>query len=579
LSHLKSYRTVPTIEPEKRGNAMKLPILPGLFTSLLTATLLMLPFLAMAEKMVSFDKVTGQGVYEWDSGIHYEGAFGNGQPQGQGVMTWLSGQRYEGQFYNGQFNGQGVMTFAAGSRYEGGWQNNKYSGRGILTWPSGKRYDGDFIAGQYYGQGVMTYADGGRYEGGWQNDKYSGEGIRTLASGQRYQGGYLDGKHSGRGILTTPSGQRYDGDFVDGKYYGQGVMTYKDGSRYEGGWQNGKHSGEGIKTFAGGQRYQGGFLDGKYSGRGILTWPGGQRYDGEFMAGLYHGYGEMKYAGGDRYAGNWANDKRAGKTIKEEQELQSRSSDNSGQWVAGLIGLAAIGSAKGISDVEKVKFSAGFLSDVATDGKGQGIQAAARDVQTTRNQSEAVQQAIAEQRRRTEEVQRARLQAEQDRKQAQLTLASSQKSNTQRAVNMNRVTEPVKPPSAVITKVNNGANISVVPDVFALDYDALVGQLPQTERFSYTCGRYNGEEMMAVKSPDNCNAEMKRYMVVQCFPGAAMNEANILRLKCAVEKSRGGPKTTYSNHLEGAKALIRRYSIKECNPEIGCIGTLNLGNN
>lgn len=110
------------------------------------------------------------------------------------------------------------------------------------------------------------------------------------------------------------------------------------------------------------------------------------------------------------------------------------------------------------------------------------------------------------------------------------------------------------------------------------DFDALGSKLPKTERYSYSCGRFSGEEMMASESTDNCIKEAKQYMAIQCFPGAAMNELNIGRLKCAVTKSRGAPQSVYRDQLSGAQGLIRKYS-PECNPDTGCPGKENLGNN
>ncbi len=110
------------------------------------------------------------------------------------------------------------------------------------------------------------------------------------------------------------------------------------------------------------------------------------------------------------------------------------------------------------------------------------------------------------------------------------------------------------------------------------DFDALGSKLPKTERYAFSCGSYSGEEMMPAESANNCVAERKKHMTIQCFPGAPMNELSVALYKCGVAKSRGKPQDYYRNVLNNTQDLIRKYS-PECDPEIGCPGNTNLGNN
>ncbi len=110
------------------------------------------------------------------------------------------------------------------------------------------------------------------------------------------------------------------------------------------------------------------------------------------------------------------------------------------------------------------------------------------------------------------------------------------------------------------------------------DFDALGSKLPKTERYVYSCGSYQGEELIPVESANNCIAEKKKYMTIQCFPGAPMNELNVALYKCAVAKSRGAPQATYRDIVTNTQNLIRKYS-PECDPKVGCTGSTNLGNN
>jgi hypothetical protein len=118
-----------------------------------------------------------------------------------------------------------------------------------------------------------------------------------------------------------------------------------------------------------------------------------------------NGYGVMVYADGDRHAGQFVEDQPQGKTEQQSRQASS-SSDSSGQLIAGLIGSAIIGSARGIPSVDKARLISGFVQDVATDGRAGGIQAAAADIRAARAQSAAVQQAMAEPQQRAEQDRR-----------------------------------------------------------------------------------------------------------------------------------------------------------------------------
>lgn len=128
------------------------------------------------------------------------------------------------------------------------------------------------------------------------------------------------------------------------------------------------------------------------------------------------------------------------------------------------------------------------------------------------------------------------------------------------------------------TRTQSAATVAAVAAAPSADFDGFDAELPYTEHYKYTCGTRPGEAMVPAESPNNCIAEQKRFMAIQCFPGWLMHETNIARFRCAADKSRGAPKAAWLNKLKGAQEFVRR-NAPECNAETGCQGNIRLGNN
>jgi hypothetical protein len=137
----------------------------------------------------------------------------------------------------------------------------------------------------------------------------------------------------------------------------------------------------------------------------------------------------------------------------------------------------------------------------------------------------------------------------------------------------------VQPPSQapVQSPVQVAAATPVKPaaPVPSPDFDALLREAPKTEKYSFTCARFSGDEMLPADVPGSCMAEQKRYMLIQCWPGWLMDESYIALRKCAAEKSRGKYKAEHQQRLDGAREFLRQ-NAPQCAPD-GCSGKEHLG--
>ncbi|OGQ99579.1 MAG: hypothetical protein A2521_16940 [Deltaproteobacteria bacterium RIFOXYD12_FULL_57_12] len=139
---------------------------------------------------------------------------------GHGVFVFDDGSRYEGAWEDGRLQGRGTMTFADGGRYDGEWQNNQPNGQGTLTFAENDSYVGEFKDGLRHGTGTWTGADGRKYDGEWQEDLPHGAGTLIFADGSRYEGRFRHGERHGQGTFSATDGKRYTGMWLDGKLQG-----------------------------------------------------------------------------------------------------------------------------------------------------------------------------------------------------------------------------------------------------------------------------------------------------------------------------------------------------------------------
>lgn len=344
------------------------------------------------------NKATGTGILQWflngkPSGRR-EGQFLDGMSQGKGIDTDSKGNRYAGEFEKNVYRGKGLFTFAPGDSrqsVEGDFRDGTIHGSGVFIWVNGDRYQGEFQKNKQHGKGITTRPDGYRYEGDWVDGKMTGEGVMKLADGERYEGSFADNKRNGKGLGTFTDGARYEGDYKDDQRQGKGRMTSPNGALIEGDWVAGKLHGHGVQVFGDGSgRYTGSFVAGELAGQGVFVEKSGARYEGQWLNGKRQGYGVQTWADGDRYEGNWNNGVKTGRSEGEQRIAEWRATaakdDSGGKLFASVLGAAIIGSAPGnmLSSTEKVRMATGLISDIQSDGKAQGINAAARAIQSDR---------------------------------------------------------------------------------------------------------------------------------------------------------------------------------------------------
>ncbi|CAF1016231.1 unnamed protein product [Rotaria sordida] len=195
---------------------------------------------------------TGQGVYVDGSGSRYEGQYKDNKKHGKGTFVWGPDTKYADDKYTGDWvddvrTGQGVYVYVGGSHYEGQYKYNKEHGKGTLVWGpdtkwAGDKYTGDWVDGVRAGQGVYVYANE-QFSGQYKDNKEHGKGTfvwgpDTKWAGDKYTGDWVDGVRAGQGVYVYANGNRYEGQFKDGKLHGRGKMKYANGTIKEGMWSN-----------------------------------------------------------------------------------------------------------------------------------------------------------------------------------------------------------------------------------------------------------------------------------------------------------------------------------------------------
>ena len=245
------------------------------------------------------DKITGKGIYYWNTGNRYEGEFVNGKYSGHGVFYWENGPRYEGEWVDDKRSGKGRFYWPNGDQFEGEWKDDRRNGVGVYQWANGDRYEGEWQDDLRMGKGTMFWIEGSRYEGEWFNNHRSGHGVFYWSTGSRYEGEWKNDLRSGYGILFLANGDQYAGEWHNDCKHGKGVYKWNDGNRYEGQWENDFRSGSGIYYWANGERYEGQWKNDKMTGKGSYYWTNGNWYEGQWKddqkveSGYYHHDGKV----------------------------------------------------------------------------------------------------------------------------------------------------------------------------------------------------------------------------------------------------------------------------------------------
>lgn len=230
------------------------------------------------------------------NGVSYKTTWTNGVPAAQGTILVANGDTYVGEWDTDfKFHGKGLYTFENGDTYHGAYSHGKRQGQGKFTSLLHKySYDGNWLNSKPNGQGTWTYSDGSVYTGAWENAKRHGEGTYTFANGiDYYKGPWVDDQYQGEGVLRC-GGSTYTGFFEKGLKHGKGKLVFDKepgdywAEEYNGPWEHGKKSGHGSYFYANGNCYHGEWKEDKKHGKGRMVFrDAGVSYSGKWEMGKW----------------------------------------------------------------------------------------------------------------------------------------------------------------------------------------------------------------------------------------------------------------------------------------------------
>lgn len=279
----------------------------------------------LEDKCISGNCENGEGVFEFKSGMKYEGQFKNKEMSGVGVMEFLSGNIYEGEFSENQFNGNGKFIFKDGTVYKGQFKDGLFDGRGVLYSNNGHRYSGTFKNHYFDGIGVYEFPDSSVFIGLFEEGVPSGIGI--FKQGAERLVGNFHTQISEKGSNDTGKQKftlnpaLYSGYKLNVKNY-QNYQECADGKTVTSRKNFEKNAMGGFRTSdpndklgylftKSGNEYLGEFKNGIPNGMGLMITNAGNFYLGEFKNGTFDGEGDLYKSDGQVfYTGSWRKGKR-----------------------------------------------------------------------------------------------------------------------------------------------------------------------------------------------------------------------------------------------------------------------------
>lgn len=304
-----------------------------------------------------FGYFSGDGTFEFKSGVVYSGTWKNNMLNGKGIIKIPAEGEYDGDFLNSQKEGEGTFKWLDGSVYTGEWKADKMNGRGKYTSFDNVVYDGSF-KDNLFESGICTFSnetgdytlkfkdcgidncevlftDKTTYVGTCNLESITGSGIMKFSNKDEYNGNFSNNMREGKGTYTWKSGDKYDGDWSADKMNGEGNYTFKNGSEISGTFKDNKFINGNYKVkndfgdydfkienstpvevdmkLKDGTSYSGPVKNGKLSGQANIKYSNGDKYSGDVSDGKKSGQGKYIWKNGASYDGEWKADKMDGR--------------------------------------------------------------------------------------------------------------------------------------------------------------------------------------------------------------------------------------------------------------------------
>ena len=164
------------------------------------------------------DKLNGKGLkYILENNYLYKGDFLNNMRHGFG-KDFRKSSKYEGQFSFDKKSGNGIIELNTGDVYEGEFKNNKINGYGHYIWKNNNHeYIGNFVNGRFHGEGYYKWGENQYFKGTYINGIKEGNGEIGFSNGKKLIINFIHDKPCGKGILIDENNNITEAEFENGK--------------------------------------------------------------------------------------------------------------------------------------------------------------------------------------------------------------------------------------------------------------------------------------------------------------------------------------------------------------------------